>query len=117
MPEGFLYRHDIRPCFIEVKSKGMPACVQNEAPARKPRGFNSSVEYIPYSLLTHGSARLLAGEKKIVFRSMWIAVLNIFGQDPECFPGKDGITLRTVLGSSDEDVAPGLMDVSATEPA
>lgn len=117
MPESFLYRHDIRSCFIEVKAKGVAARVENEAAFRKTRGFNGGVEYIPYSLGTHGSIRLMTGKKKIIFCSVRITFLYILGQDPECFPGEDGITLRTVLGSSDEDGTFRLMDVSAAEPA
>ena len=95
----------------------MAARVENEAAARKPCGSNGGIEYIPNALAAHGGIRPLAGEKKIVFRSVRIAFLYIFGQDLQRFPGEDGITLGTVLGFPDEDGAIGPMDVATAEPA
>ena len=104
MPHSLFDRHEIRTSFIKMKPEAMAECMAVEATFLPAERCILPYEFIINGLGGNMPARLLSGEKPVLFRSGCIFLSDILLQDRDNTVSQDSIPVRTVLASGNIDM-------------
>lgn len=114
---SFFYCHEVRTCFIKMKPEAVAECMAVESAFLPAEGRILLYKFIVNGLGGNMPARLLSGEKPVIFSGRCVFLPDILLQDRDNTVSQDNIPVRTVFVSGNIDMFLSKIDIPTMKAA